>query len=38
VYRKAAERAVEVTISLEPHMDGRLETIRRCRDAFERLD
>jgi len=23
-------------ISLEPHMDGRLETIRRCRDAFER--
>jgi sugar phosphate isomerase/epimerase len=24
-------------ISLEPHMDGRLETIRRCKEAFERL-
>lgn len=24
-------------ISLEPHMDGRLATIRRCKDAFERV-
>jgi len=24
-------------VSLEPHMDGSPETIRRCRDAFERL-
>jgi len=23
-------------ISLEPHMDGRIETIRRCKEAFER--
>jgi sugar phosphate isomerase/epimerase len=24
-------------VSLEPHMDGSMETIRRCKDAFERL-
>ncbi|HUK18719.1 MAG TPA: sugar phosphate isomerase/epimerase [Bryobacteraceae bacterium] len=29
--------AVGKAISLEPHMDGSPETIRRCLDAFERL-
>ena len=24
-------------ITLEPHMDGRVETIRRCKEAFEEL-
>jgi sugar phosphate isomerase/epimerase len=24
-------------VSLEPHMDGRFETIRRCKEAFEKL-
>lgn len=28
---------VTCPVSLEPHMDGRPETIRRCRDAFRRL-
>jgi sugar phosphate isomerase/epimerase len=23
-------------VSLEPHMDGRPETIRRCKEAFEK--
>lgn len=27
----------EGPISLEPHMDGKLETIRRCKEAVERL-